>query len=238
MRIAVALDLPWRPATTEDQVVIRRAATVIAPGMIEEAIKNEVAARGISGEYTLSFSRTPEKIILPQDEEQSLEILGFTLQPGSDSFTAELVAPSKEKPIKQITVSGRLERMMDIPVLVSTMQNGDIINASAIKTITVAMKDIGEDWVLKEEDLIHMTPRRMVAAGKPLKRSEIEAPVIVERGDLITMTFNQNGLSLTAQGKALQNGAKGDVIRVVNASSNKTVQGIVTGTKEITVESF
>lgn len=238
MRIAVSLDLPWRPATTADTVTIRRAATVIERSAIEDAIKNEITARGIAGQYNLAFAGDVSKIVLPQGETQSVEVVSLKMKPGQDQFEAELAAPSKAHPLKQITVSGRLERLVQVPVLLSALQNGHVIQENDIDTIPMRARDVTDDIVLSKDALIGMTPRRITLAGKPVKHIEVQAPQIIERGELVTMVFNGGGLSLTAQGKAMQAGAKGDVIRVVNASSSKTIQGTITGAKEVTVESF
>ena len=91
--------------------------------------------------------------------------------------------------------------------------------------------------MLNRAAMIGMTPRRFILAGRPLRSGDMVAPKIVSRGDLVTVLLNQGPLSLTAKGKALENGAKGDVIRVVNVSSNVTIEALVTGVNEVRVDS-
>jgi flagella basal body P-ring formation protein FlgA len=43
-------------------------------------------------------------------------------------------------------------------------------------------------------------------------------------------------MRLTAQGRALQDGAKGEVVRVVNTKSNTTVSGVVVADGKVTVQ--
>ena len=83
-----------------------------------------------------------------------------------------------------------------------------------------------------------MTPRRVIFEDKPIKIEDIEAPRIVKRGENVTMVFKEGPLVLTAQGKALEFGAKGDAIRVTNLTSSRTVEAIVTGEKEVSVSVF
>ena len=79
-----------------------------------------------------------------------------------------------------------------------------------------------------------LTPRRMIAAGKPVKANDVQAPRIVARGEAVTLIYKAGALNLTARGKALEFGAKGDVIRVVNTQSNRSIDAIVTGDQEVT----
>lgn len=238
MRIAVALDLPWRPSSNADQVVLKRPATVIERPMIEEVVRNELLAQDLPGKYQLLFAATPEKIILPPEETQSIEVISFNANPETKRFEAVLAAPSKEKPIQQINVSGTLQRMVNVPVLREVLQNGSMISDGDLEYVDMREEAVNHDVILKAEEMIGMTPRRQVLAGKAIKKTDLMSPQVVARGELVTMVFADKGLSLTAQGKAMQNGAKGDVIRVVNASSSKTIEAIVTGDKEVTVQSF
>ena len=150
-------------------------------------------------------------------------------------FQATLVAPSTDNPVKRQTVSGKIERLIRIPVLRSTLRNGDIIGDNDLNWISVPERNIQHDVLLKREDLTGMTPRRMASAGKPLLAGEVERPKIVKRGDMITITFTDGPLVLTTKGKALQTGARGDMIRIANLNSSKSLQGFVTGKKEVTV---
>ena len=60
-------------------------------------------------------------------------------------------------------------------------------------------------------------------------------PQMVSRGELVTMVFDQNGMRLTAKGRALEDGTMGQSIKVSNTGSNRTIEGRVTGSKQITV---
>ena len=54
-------------------------------------------------------------------------------------------------------------------------------------------------------------------------------PIVVKKGELVTLVFSLPGIELTAAGQALADGGKGDAIPVLNARSRRTVQGSVIG---------
>ena len=64
---------------------------------------------------------------------------------------------------------------------------------------------------------------------------DVAAPQVVKKGDTVTVTLKTNALNLTMQGRALQNGAEGDTVRIINTASNRTVDAIVTGPQTVTV---
>ena len=97
---------------------------------------------------------------------------------------------------------------------------------------------INSGTILSAADLVGMTPRRMVLDGKPIVANDVEAPRIVKRGESVTLNFKSGSLELSAMGKALEHGSKGDLVRVVNNSSNRTIEALVTGEREVTVQTF
>jgi flagella basal body P-ring formation protein FlgA len=72
-------------------------------------------------------------------------------------------------------------------------------------------------------------------AGQPLRRGDLMKPEMVHRDDNITLVFEVPGILLTTRGKALESGAEGDVINVLNIQSKRTVQGIVSGQNRVTI---
>ncbi|MCC7305731.1 MAG: flagellar basal body P-ring formation protein FlgA [Alphaproteobacteria bacterium] len=241
MRIAIALDLPWRPQHSDDSVTLKRAATVIGHDTIENLLKSSLEKQGVSGNYRLALATGNNRgaeIILPQDMPATAEITQIDYKPESGYFEATLAAPSSKNPIDTLQLSGTIERMASIPVLKESLGRGVIIGTGDIDFIQVPEKSLRQDIVLRAEDLDGMTPRNIIPSGQPVKLNDVQSPRVVDRGDIVTMVFNGGGMLLTAQGKALENGAKGDHIRVTNTASSKTVVAEVTGGKEVTIRDF
>ena len=235
-RIALAMDLSWRPAHSAQQVVIRRTATVIPSDVVEERIIERLNEEGLEANFDLSLYSDLQDIILPLGEIASIEFESFSFDAQGDYFDAVVVAPSRANPISKIPVSGRIQRLIDIPVLKTSLRNGDIIGETDIDWIEVPARKTQRDVVFKSDDLIGMTPRRTVFAGKPMLTGDLERPQIVKRGEMITLIYVDGPMRLSTKGKALQNGAKGDVIRISNVKSHKTIEGLVTNQREVTVQ--
>lgn len=238
LRIAVALDLPWRPASAADQVVVTRAASIIDRDMIDSALRAELESKGVSGKYQVVIPDSAAKIVLAPEIEPSIVISSMNFVPETGRFEADAVAPSLENPAYRTKIIGTIHKLVDVPVLHETLNAGSIINERDIDYIEIKESDVRPDMILSAETMIGMTPRRVVMSGKPLKTIDILAPQIIARGDTVTMMFKSGALTLTASGKALENGAKGDLIRVLNPNGNTTIEGFVTASREVTVKSF
>lgn len=237
LRIATAMNLPWRPATSMDQVVLTRAATIVGSDLVEAAVRAEVEKQGIDGKYNIRMPQA-SKIVLAPDIAPGVEISDFKMNPATGWFEATASAPSVANAVQVTKVTGAVEKLVDVPVLRGTLKAGDIIGVRDIDYIEMNERDVRQDMILDAEDIIGMSPRRMTTSGKPMKSLDLEAPQMVARGDTVMMTFKVAGMTLTASGKAMENGVKGDTIRVLNTTSNKTVQGFVTASKEVTIQDF
>ena len=55
------------------------------------------------------------------------------------------------------------------------------------------------------------------------------ADAAVRRGDFVNLVYEMPGMSLNMRARALEDGAVGQGIRLVNTSSNRTIDAVVTG---------
>jgi flagella basal body P-ring formation protein FlgA len=60
---------------------------------------------------------------------------------------------------------------------------------------------------------------------------------LVQRGDPVTLVYEVPGILLTMRGKALDAGAEGDLVSVVNGQTKRTLQGKVSGPGRVTISS-
>jgi flagella basal body P-ring formation protein FlgA len=72
-----------------------------------------------------------------------------------------------------------------------------------------------------------MTARRPLRANQMLRISDIAMAPTIHRGTMVTLMVQTENMTLTAQGRALEDAAVGQPIRVINTMSNKPLTGVV-----------
>lgn len=234
-KIASALDVDWQPASPTEQVILRREAVIVSQGDISRTLENSIREKGVKEAFTIEYSSSVTDMMLPADSDATVEVSALRFDPQNDMFRATLVSPSVQNPLKRMDVTGRIERLVSVPVLKNSLKNGDVIGALDIDYMDVPRHRVAVDTILDEKDLVNLTPRRLIPGGRTIQRNELEQPRMVDRGDAITLVFANGPMTLTIKGKSLQTGAMGDMIRVSNLESNKTLQGTVTGHREVTI---
>ncbi len=107
----------------------------------------------------------------------------------------------------------------------------------AVRTLPAQTMVAAEDLTLVDAEIpgalsdpmlaIGQELRITIYAGRPLRPQDIQAPALVERNQIVSLVYLAGGLSIRAEGRALQRGAEGEAIRVMNLASKTTVMGLV-----------
>jgi flagella basal body P-ring formation protein FlgA len=77
--------------------------------------------------------------------------------------------------------------------------------------------------------MVGQAARRALRAGAAVAGHDVSALQVVKANEIVTLVYEDGGVSLSLQAKALTGGAVGETINVQNVTSKKTVQGVVTG---------
>jgi flagella basal body P-ring formation protein FlgA len=62
-------------------------------------------------------------------------------------------------------------------------------------------------------------------------------PEIVHQNEPVMLIYETPGITLTARGKAVNSGASGDLVEVLNLQSNRSIQGTVIGPGQVKIAS-
>ena len=97
--------------------------------------------------------------------------------------------------------------------------------------VTIERRDISNiaDPISNPADAVGQMSRRMLRPGDILRSAQLSSPVLVKRGDAVTMVARRDGIEVSMAGEALDAGGKGAVVRVRNAGSGQVVRMRVAG---------
>jgi flagella basal body P-ring formation protein FlgA len=124
--------------------------------------------------------------------------------------------------------------MTDIPVLTRNIRNGEIISAEDIAVQSINVRGY-DQFVTGADQLVGQSARRALVANRPIRPLDIGQPVLITRGQLVTILYQTDNMALTATGKAMENAGINQAITVMNGQSNRTIQAVVSGPNLVTV---
>ena len=109
------------------------------------------------------------------------------------------------------------------------IMRGEVIGDSDLTYAQVSGTALPSTTVTKFEALTGMQTRRLLRAGESIRPDDVRHPVVVTKGQTVTMTFSAPGVELAATGRAMSEGGVGDTVTVQNPASFRMISATVTG---------
>lgn len=117
--------------------------------------------------------------------------------------------------------------LVPTPVLARPVDRGELLSpADFVEEDKPASAGVG---ALSPAAVKGMEATRRLMPGAVVRANDVMAPRMVRRGEPVTLKVRQGGLTITAQGRALSDGRRGDIVRVVATPTNRTLEGAVEG---------
>jgi flagella basal body P-ring formation protein FlgA len=138
--------------------------------------------------------------------------------------------------LKTLELNGRYAPTAQVPVLSRRLHNSDVIGEEDIVWQHFPEHRLRKDTILSAEQLIGKSPRRVISENRPVRIADVEAPSIVDKGDLIRISFQTPFMEIRTVGEAMEEGASGQRIRIRNSESGIVVQAVITGPGEAEVK--
>ncbi|NWG92703.1 MAG: flagellar basal body P-ring formation protein FlgA [Parvularculaceae bacterium] len=130
-------------------------------------------------------------------------------------------------------------KLLSLAAVAASAPGGSLSDPPAAASPIVAARSLPAGAVIGEADLqidatdpnsseraremIGKEARRMLAEGAPIRETDLRTATLVRRNALVRMRYMKGPLSITAEGRALSGGGKGDMINVMNLSSKTVV---------------
>ena len=226
-QVARAYRLTWKPAKYQKVTIGRMSQRITAP-MVRDAIVVAVQERmGSSTDLDIALDGGDLELDLPTDVENSVAVSAINFDPHSNRFAAILVAPANGPPVIQRNVFGTVYEMAQIPVPKRLISAGDVIAADDLEWQAVHLSRLSGNSLTDAEQLVGRMAKRPLKAGQILRQSDVAVSPVIHKNDLIRLVVKTGQMTLSVQGKAMQDAAIGQTVRVVNVNSNRQLTGTV-----------
>jgi flagella basal body P-ring formation protein FlgA len=114
-----------------------------------------------------------------------------------------------------------------------TLLPGDTVRIDDVEAKTPLRS--GADNVPTTRDVVGLEIKRRVYSGRPLTTRDIGPRSAVKANTPVAVFWSVGALSLQLDGRALETGAIGDAIRVLNPATSRTIRATVVGEGTVNV---
>jgi flagella basal body P-ring formation protein FlgA len=223
------------------EVEVTRAGRLIDVSDIEARIARAFAGRyglGDAKNLAVTLDRPARPITIEASATGDLVPANAVLDPRFGRFEITFDVPGsiamRRAPMR---FTGTVVETVAAAVVTRALARGDLIKASDLSIERRPKAEIAGEAVGSVDEAAGLAVRQPVRMGQPLRRADLMKPELVHRDENITLVYEVPGIRLTTRGKAVDSGAEGDVINVLNIQSKRTIQGIVSGSGRVTIMS-
>ncbi len=153
---------------------------------------------------------------------EAVMLSAFWMDRSTGRFLANAVTETGETR----RIQGLAMVTVNVPVPTRRMMTGEIVTDADFVTKDLPIRRVSAFAVTNPGDLVGMEVRRMLVQGRQVMVQSISEPIIVDRGDKVSILYEDGGIVLTAPGRALDNAHRGQEVRIVNLVSNRSLRAI------------
>lgn len=233
--IARQFGVDWHPAFTAERAVLDRPGRPLAREETMAALTAALASAGAPADAEIEIAVFDPPMV-PADSTVTPAVTQLDYDGASGRFTARLSLASTGMDPIGARLSGRAQPMVEVPVAAMRLLPGTVLSAADLRLARMPAARVPAGSAQRIADAVGRQLRIQAAPGTPLPLSDLAVPTLVRRDARVMMLAEGPGLSLTAEGRALEAGAAGEHIRVLNPVSKAVVDAVVIGEGRVRID--
>src|SRR5262249_30580146 len=220
------------------EVMVTRASRAIAVKDVEGSILRAISQQYVMGDpknLAVTFDGVVRTLQVEPSMSGELTVPRLRFASRNGRFDATLDIPGAAALRLPLRFTGTLTETFEAVVPTRAVTQGEILKLSdlAIEHRPKALAMPTSITTLVQAS--GLAAKRALRPGEVLRQSDLVKPEIVGRNEIVTITYEVPGILLTIRGQALEAGAQGDVINVLNVQSKRTIQAVVSGPGRVSV---
>ena len=224
----------WPLAAAAD--VVLAPGQPLEQGLVEGLVREALVAQGIGAAVTVSIDRPDLPLANRAQRPIMLKVAGLRRDRATGRYEARIAATLPDGEGSTIMVAGIAQELVAVVVPTRPVAPGEMLTAADLALRQVPEAQLQPDTLTDPADAVGLEARRALPAGRMIRGREVAAPVLVRRGEPVTVVYATGRLEITTAGTALAAGRRGEPIQVQNSASGEVRRGIVAGVRRVRIE--
>jgi len=219
------------------EVSVTRAARAIHAKDISDAIVRALAVQfnfGNPNDITITFDRDLQTVYVEPNAIGQPRVAHIGLDRGG-RFDASLEMPTGNGKHGLLRIAGRAQVTAEVLTIARTLERGAVIKDSDVVLERRPRAEVGREALTDRSQVVGLSLRVPKQAGNMLRAAELARPDTIARNEVVMLIYEVPGVTLSVRGKAMEGGAEGDVISVLNEQSKRTLQGVIAGPGRVVI---
>jgi flagella basal body P-ring formation protein FlgA len=191
---------------------------------------------GQSSDWRVSFNVPGQQLaLLPADPSK------WTVSGGTAPWTGKqrfLVSFTRAEHADSFTVPVDVTLPTPVAVAIRPLERGAVVTAADVEIQQRDTAPVAAGRTLpitSVEKLVGMEATRTIRPGDVMMSDSVQPPVLVKRGDSVTVYARGGGIQVRTIARARENGSLGQPVQLESLDTHKSYDAVVTGTREAVV---
>lgn len=200
-------------------------------GLVAERLDAALDSRGLSGPREVALDNP--MLTLPKNMTvESIRLANLSVDARTGRLIALFAAADGKE---QLRVTGRVFQLVDVLVPARGIEAGELIAERDLERATVRRDPTAPEPLAAADGFVGKTPRHALRAHESVCAADLQAPLVIHRGELVTMVLQTPLMTVSAQGQAMDDAAVGAAIRVTNTKSHRIVEAVASGPGTVSI---
>ena len=226
--------LAWRPLSGEERSIVERPGRPIAREEVDALLREELVRIGAEAEAEIELPGfAPPLVPVATLPELALEAVHY--DGATRRFAATLMVAAEGMATLRLRIAGRAVPAAPVVLAARRIAAGEVIRPADIEQRRIRAERVRPGTAQRAEEVVGRQLRRPVGTDFPFMLADLLAPVVVAKNQPVLMVLEAPGLALTAQGRAMDSAALGEVVPVMNLLSRSVVEAVAIGPGRVRV---
>jgi len=147
-----------------------------------------------------------------------------------------LILWAEGQKVREVRAQARLEVFAEVVVAKNSLRRHQIVEEKDVHLVNRNITQQAGDVVTDLGEVLGKRVNLSVNTQEVLRKSMVEVPPLVKKGDRVTLVVENTHFKITSMGEVKEEGRAGDRIKVTNISSKREVYGRVLDGHTVLVE--
>jgi len=232
--IARQFGVDWRPASNADRAILDRPGKLLPREAITGPLMAALVRVGAPAEAELDLPGFAPPLV-PSEATPSVAVEQVDYEGATGRFAGVVLITGAEMAPLRLHLTGEVDAIAHVQVPLRRLLAGSVVRASDLRPATVRAAILRDDVVRNPAQAIGLVLRHAIARGQPIPLGELHRPLAVVKNARVTMEIRMPDLTVVALGTALEGGAMGERIQVLNPTSRMQMEGEIIGIDRVLV---
>ncbi|MBL4743371.1 MAG: flagellar basal body P-ring formation protein FlgA [Cycloclasticus sp.] len=183
-------------------------------------------------EYSIEISDIDQRLKLKKcSTDFKIKLTQDHVKPGKNTLSVRCHSSTPWR----IFMTAKVKIFTSILVAKKSLNKGHILQKNDLKLQRTQLTSVRSGYLINVDQAINKVLKRRLNNGDVIRVNNLSKPILIKKGDAITIMARSNGFNISMKGIALTAGSKGDKIKVKNTRTKRIIQGTIFDTQTVKV---